>query len=315
LRPGDRKVFEGDGAEIIYGIIQESYLKEDYAKVVKFWEVYKDKYETKVAKNLYLNFVIADAFLKLGLYKSFDRALVGFKNVEKEEIRTYPIWIERIKNLNLSQLMEELTLNRLVANGNWDEAQVKLTSYPVPFRETINFSFYQGMVNFYQKDYTKAVEEFEKTLIKQNPQNQLTPRQTADLIMSYVESLYQLRDQDRFKTVVKALVQDISSSKSAQLLNITERINYLLIESFAGENQAQWSEIEMMTKAFREKFQKSPYTARISYLYGLSLIKNSKVPEGREVFRFLTEDKQVPSHIKEMCRSELATLELKEKKL
>lgn len=315
LRPSDRKVFEGDGAEIIYGIIQESYLKEDYAKVVKFWEVYKDKYETKVAKNLYLNFVVADAFLKLGLYKSFDRALVGFKNVEKEEIRTYPIWIERIKNLNLSQLMEELTLNRLVANGNWDEAQVKLTSYPVPFRETINFSFYQGMVNFYQKDYTKAVEEFEKTLIKQNPQNQLTPRQTADLIMSYVESLYQLRDQERFKTVVKALVQDISSSKSAQLLNITERINYLLIESYAGENQAQWSEIEMMTKAFREKFQKSPYTARISYLYGLSLIKNSKVPEGREVFRFLTEDKQVPSHIKEMCRSELATLELKEKKL
>ena len=70
-----------------------------------------------------------------------------------------------------------------------------------------------------------------------------------------------------------------------------------------------------MTKAFREKFQKSPYSSRISYLYGLSLIKNAKVPEGREVFSVLTNDKDVPSHIKEMCRSELATLELVEKKL
>ncbi len=98
-------------------------------------------------------------------------------------------------------------------------------------------------------------------------------------------------------------------------MNISERINYLLIEAYAGEEDPEWKEIENMTKSFKEKFQKSPYTARIGYLYGLSLIKNSKVPEGREVFTLLTNDKTVPSHIKEMCRSELATLELIEKKL
>jgi hypothetical protein len=133
--------------------------------------------------------------------------------------------------------------------------------------------------------------------------------------MGYVDSLYQLKDQERFKTVVRALNDDISKSKSAPILNISERINYLLIEAFAGEGNPQWKELETMTKAFRERFHKSPYTARISYLYGLSLIKNSKLPEGREVFTSLTNDKSVPSHIKEMCRSELATLELIDKKL
>jgi hypothetical protein len=98
-------------------------------------------------------------------------------------------------------------------------------------------------------------------------------------------------------------------------LNISERINYLLIENYAGEGTPDWKEIENMTKAFREKFQKSPYTARIGYLYGLSLIKNQRVAEGREVLNLLTNDTTVPSHIKEMCRSELATLELVEKKL
>jgi outer membrane protein assembly factor BamD (BamD/ComL family) len=315
MKPAERRVFEGDGAEIIYGLIQAAYLKEDYSKVVKIWEVYKDKYETKVAKNLYMNFVVCDSFIKLGLYKSYDRALASFKDFQREEPRTFPVWVERLKGTDLSQMIDELTLIRLVAESNWTEAEAKLASYPVSLRDSLNYSFYQGLIHLNQKKYTNAVEEFEKVLIKQNPQNQLTPRQTADLLMGYVESLYQLKDQDRFKTVVKALNDDIKKSKSAPILNISERINYLLIEAYAGEENPEWVEIETMAKAFREKFQKSPYSARIGYLYGLSLIKNSKVPEGREVFSGLTNDKTVPSHIKEMCRSELATLELIEKKL
>lgn len=315
LKPAERRVFEGDGAEIVYGIIQEAYLKENYSKVVKIWEVYKDKYETKVAKNIYMNFVVCDSFMKLGLYQSYDRALASFKNVQNDEARTFPLWVERLKTTNLNQMIEELSLIRMVADSNWTEAEAKLTSYPVSLRDSLNYPYYQGLVYFNQKKYPDAIGEFEKVLIRQNPQNQLTPRQTADLLMGYVESLYQLKDQERFKTVVKALNDDIGRSKSAPILNISERINYLLIEAFAGDGNPEWKELETMTKAFREKFQKSPYSARIGYLYGLSLIKNAKVTEGREVFTGLTNDKSVPSHIKEMCRSELATLELIEKNL
>ena len=140
LKPAERRVFEGDGAEIVYGIIQDAYLKEDYAKVVKFWEIYKDKYEMKVAKNLYMNFVVSDSFIKLGLYKSFDRALAGFKAVQNEEQRTFPIWVDRIKTTNLSEMIEELNLIRLVAEANWTEAEAKLTSYPVSLRDSLNYA-------------------------------------------------------------------------------------------------------------------------------------------------------------------------------
>jgi tetratricopeptide (TPR) repeat protein len=315
IKPAERKVFEGDGAEIVFGIIKDAYLKEDYAKAVKLWEVYKTKYESKVAKNLYLNFVICDSFIKLGLYKSYDRALESFMAVQGEEPRVFPIWIERVKNINLSEMVEELGLIRMVADKDWKGASDKLTSYPVPLRDSLNYPYYRGLVHFHQKVYTDAIVEFEKVLVKQNSENQLTPRQTADLLMGYVESLYQLKDQDRFKTVVRALSQDINKSKSAPILNVSERVNYLLIESFAGEANPEWKELEMMTMAFREKFQKSPYTARIGYLYGVSLIKNSRIAEGKEVLSLLTSDEKVPLHIKEMCRSELATLELVEKKL
>lgn len=313
LKPADRRVFEGDGAEVVYGLVQDAYYKEEYAKVVKIWEVYKDKYETKVARNLYMNFAVCDSFVKLGLYKSYDRALNTFRTVQSEEPRTFPIWVERVKTTDLAQMIEELNLIRLIADSKWTEAEAKLASYPVSLRDSLNYAFYRGQILFKQKKYSEAVIEFEKVLVTQNPKNQLTPRQTADLLMGYVEGLYQLKDQERFKTVVRALNNDIRQSKSAPILNISERINYLLIEAYVGELKPEWKEIETMTKEFRDKFQKSPYTARIGYLYGLSLIKNSKVPEGREVFSELTNDKTVPSHIKEMCRSELATLELKER--
>jgi tetratricopeptide (TPR) repeat protein len=315
IKPADRRVFEGDGAEIVFGMIHDAYLKEDYSKVVKLWEVYKSKYEVKVAKNLYLNFVVCESFIKLGLYKSYDRAMEHFIAVQKEEPRVFPIWVERIRDTNLSDLVEELTLIRMVADQDWKGASDKLASYPVSLRDSINYPFYRGLVHFHQKNYTETVSEFEKVLVKQDRAHPLTPRQTADLLMGYVESLYQLKDQDRFKTVVKALSSDINNSKSAPILNVSERVNYLLIESFAGEDKPDWKEIEDMTKDFREKFQKSPYTSRIGYLYGLSLIKNSRIAEGKEVLSILTNDEKVPLHIKEMCRSELATLELVEKKL
>ncbi len=315
FKPAERRVFEGDGAEVIYGIIQDAYIKEDYAKVIKLWEVYKDKYETKVAKNLYLNFVACDAFLKLGLYRSYDRALASFKEVQSSEARTYPVWIERVKSTDLAQMIDELSMIRMVADANWAGAEAKLASFPVPLRDSLNYSYYQGLVHLKQNRYAEAVGEFEKVLVRQNPQNQLTPRQTADLLMGYVDALYQLKDQARFKTVVKALNEDVGRSTSAPILNISERINYLLIEAFAGEGSPDWKEIESMTKAFRGKFQKSPYSARIGYVYGLSLIKNAKLTEGREVFRALTKDTSAPAHIREMCRGELAVLELQEKKL
>jgi tetratricopeptide (TPR) repeat protein len=315
LKPSERRVFEGDGAEIVFGLVKDAYLKEDYSKVVKLWEVYKDKYETKVAKNLYMNFVVCDSFMRLGLYKSYDRALASFKNVQNEEPRTFPIWVDRVKLTKISEMIEELNLMRLVADKNFSAANAKLATYPVSLRDSINFPYYSGIISFNLKNYHEAIAEFEKVLIRQNPQNQLTPRQTADLLMSYVESLYQLKDQDRFKTVVRALSNDINQSKSAPILNISERINYLLIEAYAGETNPEWTELEKMTKSFEEKFVKSPYRSRIGYLYGLSLIKNFKVNEGKEVLNVLTNDKNVPSHIKEMCRSELATLALTEKKL
>jgi tetratricopeptide (TPR) repeat protein len=210
----------------------------------------------------------------------------------------------------MNEMLAELELNRYILEKNWVQASDKLASYPVSLRDSINYPFYRGVVSFELGKYQEAIAEFEKILVKQNPQNRLTPRQNADLLMNYVDSLYRLNDQKRFKTVVTALLDDIQNSKSAPILNISERIHYLLIEAYAGDKIPNWMEIEKMSADFKNKFPKSPYTSRTRYLYGVSLIKNSKVSDGAKVLSLLTEEKDTPAHIKEMCRSELTTLKL-----
>jgi tetratricopeptide (TPR) repeat protein len=315
VKSSERRVFEGDGAEIVYGIIKHSHSKEDYASVTKLWEVYRSKYESRVARNIYLNFIVCDSYIKLGLYKSYERALKDFKRVQKEEPRLYPLWVDRTTGQTLADLIEELELLKLIAQKDWPRASDKLASYPVSLRDSLNYSFYRGVVSFNQKNYPESVAEFEKVLINQGQMRRLTPKQNADLLMAYIDSLYQLNDQVRFKTVVRALSKDINKSQSAQVLKVAERVNYLLLETLAGDQKPDWKEIEILSFDYRQKFQKSPYTSRIGYLYGLSLIKNSRLAEGKEVLQLLTKDNSTPLHIKEMCRSELATLELLDKKL
>ncbi|HLT22386.1 MAG TPA: tetratricopeptide repeat protein [Bacteriovoracaceae bacterium] len=310
MKPTERRVFEGDGAEVVYGLLQQAYLDEDYAKVAKVWDTYKNKYEKQVAANPYMNFIAADSFLKLGLTQSFERSVSELSKIKDSGERTFPIWVERIKNIKMNVMLAELELNRYIIEKNWVQASDKLASYPVSLRDSINYPFYRGLVSFELGKYQEAITEFEKILVKQNAENRLTPRQNSDLLMSYVDSLYHLKDQNRFKTVVSALLKDIDSSKSAPILNISERIHYLLIEVYAGEKDPNWKEIETMSANFKNKFPKSPYTSRTRYLYGLSLIKNSKIADGAKELNLLTEEKDTPAHIKEMSRSELTTLKL-----
>jgi hypothetical protein len=315
MRPAERRVFEGDGSEIIFGLIQQAHLKEDYTKAVKIWEVYKAKYEKSVASNPYLNFVVADSFIKLGLYQSFERAYGALKGMRGEELREYPLWVERTKTIGLADMLEELALIKYIASGEWDQAEAKLASFPVSRRDSVNFAFYQGKVLYQRGKWNEASAEFEKVLVRQNPDNRLTPRQMAELLMSYVEALAQLQDTPRFKSVVKALASDIGRSKSAPILNVAERVHYLLIEGLVGDEQPEWKEVEVLTREFRTRFQKSPYSGRMEYLLGLSLLRDGRIEEGKGVLRALVAKKDIPGYVREMARTELSSLELRSKQL
>ena len=64
---------------------------------------------------------------------------------------------------------------------------------------------------------------------------------------------------------------------------------------------------------FKKANPKSIYTGRVNYLIGQSLVMNEKIKEGRDVFTSLINDKESSDYIKELAKSELSLLNLKEK--
>ena len=64
-------------------------------------------------------------------------------------------------------MIEELSLIRLVSDGDWKGASDKLATYPVSLRDSLNYPFYRGLVNFHQKNYPETIAEFEKVLLNQ----------------------------------------------------------------------------------------------------------------------------------------------------
>lgn len=311
----DKRTFQGDGAEIIVGLIKNLYMKEDYSRAVKVWEVYKNRYENKVAKNPYMNFIVSDSFLKTKLYDSFERSFDILKDIQNVKVRTFPKWVNEHKKISVSDYIKELELIKLVGLKKWKEVESYLDLLTEKDREVLNYNFYKGVVAYHLKKYNVSIESFEKILINPNEQNVLSPRQTALMLSNYTDSLYQMGNKERFRKNAKALIGDLKKNNKKVYRGTRERIEYLLIESINSDKFANYSQLEQMTKGFLIEFKESTYFHRVKYLNGLALINNQKQDEGKDVLNEVINDEKTPSYIKGLARSELSSLIIKNKTL
>jgi hypothetical protein len=311
----DKRTFEGDGAEVIVGLIKKLYLEENYSRAVKVWEVYKGKYESKVAKSPYLNFMVCDSFLKLGLFDSFERSFDMLKMTKNKKIRTFPKWVSEHKNLNIDNFIKELELIKLMGQKKWALADSFLDKLGQKQRKAINYNYYKGVVAYNAKKYNDAIGNFETILVSPNEENILSPRQTATMLTSYIESLYQADDHKRFRKNAMALINDIRKGEGKLYNNVAQRVEYLLIESHSSDVKPSYAMIEKESVTFIEKYKKSSYLPRVKYLYGISLLRNKKEKDGKKVLDALVESAETPEYLKGLARSELSSLMIKNKTL
>ncbi|MCO4752995.1 MAG: hypothetical protein KC478_00865 [Bacteriovoracaceae bacterium] len=313
LKHGEKRAFNGDGAETVLGIIKSAYMNEDYARAVKVWEVFKDQYEKKVASNPYTNFIVSDSFLKLGLTKSFERAFAGLEKMDDQAQRVFPRWVKTHKEINVKDYLNELRLAKLAQQGDWKAADKLLDGLKA--EKNINYNYYKGVVSYNLKKYNNAVKFFEKLLVKPNLKNILSPRQSLTMLTTYSESLYQGNDQKRFRTNVAALINDLRRSGAEKSKKALERLEYLYIESLNGEKTVNFELVGMKTKEFLGDHSKSEYADRVKYLRGVALVNSSDEQQGKKLLEELVNAAEAPEYLKGLARSELSSLVLKNKTL
>lgn len=313
LRLVEKRAFNGDGAEIILGIVKKAYLDENYARAIKVWEVFKNKYEDKVAKNPYLRFIVTDSYLKLGLDKSFDESIVALEEMKKAPKRVFPRWVSAHKKIDITDYVNELKLLKLVQREQWKQADSLLGG--LKGQGNINYNYYKGLVSYNLKKYNDSVKFFEELLVKPNAKNILSPLQSLKMLTAYAESLYQGNDQKRFRTNAAALVNDLRRSKGKKRVEAIERLEYLYIESLNGESKVNHELVTMKSKEFLDEHKGSAYTDRVKFLRGAALIKVAKADEGKALLEELINGEGTPEYIRGLARSELSSLMLKNKSL
>jgi hypothetical protein len=314
----DKRVFEADGAEIIYGIILKSYRNSDYSLVVKDWTRNKDRYVSKVANDHYLNFIVGKSFLKLGLYDGFNNLYTSFKKLSKTPSRSFPLWINRPSQNNSDVMLLELEVTKNLELKNWDLVKRGIGQLRNIDNLNNKINLYSGIMNFKQKSYKAAAMDFERFLSRSQVQSIFDPMDLANMVIMYTDSLYEMGMLVKFQNVADAILADTDNyaPKNPFMRNMRERLEYLTIEIEAGLGTASaYLKMEPKILAFRKSYPESDYAGRINYLLGMAFAKNKKVDKAKTLFRELLENEATPASVKELVRSELSLMAIKERTL
>ena len=317
----DTRAYEGDGAEIIYGIISDYFKKSEYSQVIKTWQTYKDRYIDKVALDPYINFIVGNSYIKMGLYKGFDDIYSAFLKLKDTPNRSFPIWLERENNLKAADLLSELVIVKDIKLKNWDLVHKNLEAFSKAMPKYNRINYYEGLVAYNEKEYAKSVSAFENFYSKETGRIIYDPADIADMIRAYTDSIYELGQMDKFLKVSEAILNDTKTfgMDNAYITNVRERIAYLCIEISANkgikETKENFMTLENKITDFKARHPKSIYLGRINYIWGQALVTNKQTKEGREVFTNLINDKDVSDYLKELAKSELSLLNLQEKTL
>ncbi len=318
LRPSEKRVFEADGAEIVYGLIDSYFKVSDYSNLVRIWEIYKTRYINKVAADPYLNFIVAKSYIKMGLYEAFDSHFKKYQKLSRTPVKTFPIWYDREIKVWGVALLKEMELIKNINLKNWALAKKNLNQFSKLMKGYNKVNYYNGIIAFYQKDYVEAPIHIETFLTREVGKSIFDPYEVAEMMRAYTDSLYQTGKIEKFKKVSEAVLNDTEyyNPNNRYMFEVRERIAYLNIELIAGKRTPKSSLIlEARIKRFMKEFKKSTYKGRLSYLLAISLLENKKVEEGKKILGSILDDKSVSDYVKEMARSELSLLKIKERTL
>lgn len=309
-----KKVFHGDGAEIVFGIIQKNYNQNKFSRAIRAWEIYKEIYFSKVAMDPSIQFIIAKSYLNLGLWDGFERIYSNLASADNVKVRSYPIWLKRQEIDGRNAILSELKLIRNIKLKNWDTVSRLISQMKSRKSSSAKAIFYQALASFEMKKYKDAESSFETFFAKSSNFNSIDGNDLILSVGNYLESIYKLIKKDKFLEVSQALLKDVQKiGDNAQALqNLKERVGYLRSEilfsslSPKAENEA---------KAFLDEYEKSEYRNRVKYLYGRHLIKINKDDEGKKFLNELVNDKDTEPYIKEMAKSELTLLNLRNRSI
>lgn len=305
--------FISDGVEIVSGLILKKHLEGKHHIVVRLWEVYEKRYFDSVAIDPYISYIVGKSYIDLGFYDSFEKLMARFEKFKNLPPRRYPRWRKMSTIKKIDEYIAILNLTKNMRLENWQEAENVnenyLKKYPL-------FDFYKGVIEFKQGKYKQSVASLEG-FITSKRNIKLDEIQQSEFYEAYTESLHNLGKVAKFQKVVSTIIQQKRLSKNDNFaVRVFERAYYLYLENLNKlGSKKDYAQLEANSLDFISQFQNSSYTEKVKYLLGLAYAKNLKGQDAQKVFTEIINDEKVSTSIKELARTELTLINLKNKEL
>lgn len=316
MNPTDARVFTADGAELVYGMIKDDFSNSKYPHVIKNWVKYKDVYLKKIATDPLLNFAVSKSYIEMGLMDSFDKHISELQRYEDVPVKAYPLWVGR-GSFNLGELKDvytELEIIRTLGANNLDKVQKLLDGANGKGGPQEMDDYYRAILSYKKNDYVDAIKYFEKLLASGKAEKIVDQKSVADMLRAYSESLYKTNNLERYVEVGVAILQDSSSYKTRTpyFLSVEERIAYNIVEIVSSNDELKKkNNFVEMVESFIKKYSDSIHIGRAKLLLGGHYIKNNNESVGASLLESLVGDKAVSDQVKELARSELSLLKIK----
>ena len=313
FKPMVKKMFEGDGAEIIYGMIVSTFGSGNPSEVIKLWGIYRELYEDKVAGDPYLNFVVAQSYAALGLEDSLQQVISHLKRIQGSPRRMFPVWVPRVPYETIDHLVTEINILKMLFKKDWSSIVKNIDQLKISSERKL---FYETIALYHLKYFDQAIQVGEDFLRKTPEVLPLNKVEVHQFFEAYMESLYATGDLQKFKKAAGAILSDMEGSKMSHkgLKGLSEKIRYLLIESLVTSSNAEDRlQVEANIKKFLENHTPSIYGDRVRFLLASDFIIRQKKSEGLKILNELVKNENTSDYIKEMSKSEIASLKLDEK--
>lgn len=297
MTPIYKKIFELDGTEIVVGIMQQSYLAGDHAKVVKLWGIYQDKMNQLLKDNKQALYYAGISAMRVGLKSNSENILKEFDNAKDK----YPQWIKR----DYAAVENESIIARQLANGKrWAELEEHLKNYK---NKDSVYVWSKVHTQFAKENYSLAKSTIEDALTDKVVMKTATPQELNDLLEMYLSCLENTEGGTRLQQRIEAILV-VMNPKNIIFAEVRERAKFLILESYFKEKNKSSEEISTLIADFEKYYPKSVYLPRIKYGKALYYFSNNNTNEGTKILNELIESNTTPKHIKEMAKSELSSL-------
>jgi len=315
LTPVEKRVFNADGAEVVYGQLFATYNKGSYSEVLRLWSNYKKKYSRKVARDPYVNFVVGRSYLKLGLYDAFNKLISENKNIEGKVNHTFPHWVAR-PEFKERLLMTELEVIKDIKLNQYEKASAKISLLKKNLKMRPLSYYYSGLIHYGKKEFLLAEKSFENYIASQDKPTMIDPMDLTNLMSMYTESLYKLGKHDKFQLAAKAILKDTNKYMVDNdfIRSSRERLTYLTMEIDAGKSKGRnFKDLINRLGNFSKKYPKSVYSGRVNYLLGRTYLESDRSKEAKKLFQDILDKDNVSTSIKELVKSELSLIKIKER--